>query len=344
MKSNLKKLVLAIAAGVLLAPASQAQLKIVSVGGNATIKLIQYILTNYPAFSGVTLSTNPGNSLIIRATGNYGTTNFQWDFNLTGGAGAIVDLVDQTPVLLEDNTTAVPVHALSITAPQTVGINPSGLQQDITLVAPVVYVKSTNTPNDLGPITNLTQRQAVQLEGAAGLIPTSFFGGTSSVNPLYFVGRNAIAAVRQVTDANIFATGDISFTNTSPPTQFAGATSGTQVAAIVGAIPDSIGIVGVQDTNKLTLLRYEGVQYSPANVINGSYPLWGYERYIYYPSGPKAPTAAQLQLIQAVEGAIEDPAVQASSVWGNNFVDFPTVDAVVERAFNLDGGPIFDNQ
>jgi hypothetical protein len=345
MKINLKKLVLTLAAGALLAPATQAQtVKLVSVGGNATINLVEYILTNYHDFSGVTLAVNPGNSLIIRATGNYGSTNFQWDFNLTGGAGAIVDLIDQTPVEIEDGSFAVPVHALSITAPQTVGIDPSQLQQDITLVSPVVYVKSTNTPNDLGPITNLTQRQAVQLEGGAGSIPTSFFGGTSSVNPLYFVGRNSISAVRQVTDANIFATGDISFTNTSPPSVFAGATSGSQIDTIVAAIPDSIGIVGAQNTNKLTLLSYEGVPYTPANVINGSYPLWGYERYIYFPSGPKAPTPQQLQLIEAVEGAIEDPTVQASSVWGNNFVDYPTVNNVVARSFDVDGGPIFDNQ
>ena len=345
MKTYIKSLILTGVAGVLLAPTLQAaSVSIVTVGGNASINLVQDRLTNL--LSGITLTLNSTNKLIFRAVGNWGSTNVQWDFNLTGGAAAVLDIASQNHVRLQDNTTAIPVNAISITAPETVGIDSTPFQHDFTLVAPLVYVKNANTSgtNDLAGITNLTQRLAYKLEESNGHLPTSFFGGSNTNTPLYFIGRNGSAAVRQVFDANIFFTATaFSFTTNSlgQPIPYVGASSGSEVASIVKVIPNSIGTVAAQDIGGLPTLTYEGVPFSTANVINGSYPIWGYERYIYYPTGSKAPLQAQLSLIQALEAAVSDPTYDhTSSLFVNKFVSYADVNASVYRDPTVDGSVI----
>jgi len=356
MKPQFKNLIITLAAGVSLAGNLRAaQINLVTVGGNATIKLVQdripHILT------GSALTVNSTNSLIFRYTGTLGGKTVQWDWNLTGGAGAILDIANQHPVTLADNTSSIPVHATTITAPETVNIDPSAFTQDITLVSPVVFVKNAGPNNDLASITNLTQRQAALLESSGGTLPTAFFGGSTNsnnipANALYFVGRNSSAAVRQVADANIYATGAINYTtnNSGQPILYldglgnpSGAGSGSEVVNIVKAIPNSIGTVAAQDIGTLPTLSYEGVPYSTSNIINGTYPVWGYERYIYYTPGTSAlaPSNDQLSLIQALEAAVEDPTFQTtSSLFINKFVSYGAVNSNVQRNIHVDGGPI----
>ena len=115
MKNSPRKLILALAASVTLAPALQAaQINLVTVGGNASIKLVTNLLATTVLHSG-TIVFNATNSLIFRATGTlnnpgspYNGQTVQWDWNLTGGAGAILDIALQTPVTLADNTTGIP--------------------------------------------------------------------------------------------------------------------------------------------------------------------------------------------------------------------------------------------
>jgi len=141
MKTNLLKISLSVGAGIALVTSlPAAQINLVTVGGNATVNLVKdripHILT------GSTLTVNSTNTLIFRYTGTYGGKTVQWDWNLTGGAGAILDIANQHPVTLADNSTGIPVHATSITAPETVGIDPSAFNQDITVISPVVFVKN----------------------------------------------------------------------------------------------------------------------------------------------------------------------------------------------------------
>ncbi len=65
--------------------------------------------------------------------------------------------------------------------------------------------QAANVPA-LAGITNLTQRQAYYLQGSAGTVPISYYGGTST-NYLYFVARNTAAAVRTEIDAMFNFTG-----------------------------------------------------------------------------------------------------------------------------------------
>jgi hypothetical protein len=268
-----------------------------------------------------------------------------WDFNITGGAAAILDIANQNPVRLADNTAAIPVHAISIVAPETVGISSTalGLQQDYTLVAPLVFVK--NPGADLVGVSNLTQRLANYLESSGATLPATYFGGATA-NPVYFVGRNTAAAVRQVLDANIFFTASAVNYHTNAlgqPVAWAGAGSGTEVANNVKLIPGSIGTVAAQDAGTLPQLSYEGVFFSTASVTNGTYPIWGYERYIYFPApDSRAPSTTQLGLITALENAVSDPTYDhSSSLFVNKFVSYADVNASVQRSSTLDGGLIY---
>ena len=351
MKKYLNKLILAGISGVLLVPAVQAQVSLVTVGGNASIKVVEDRLTNSVGglLPGGTITFNSTNSLIFRANGywNGGTTNVTWDFNFTGGAAAILDIANQNHVLLADNTTAIPVSAISIVAPETVGISSTalGLHQDYSLVAPLVYVK--NPGADLVGVTNLTQRLANYLESSGGTLPATYFGGATA-NPVYFVGRNSAAAVRQVIDANIFFTGaadNFHTNNLGLPTDvgWAGAGSGTEVANNVKVIPGSIGTVAAQDVSTLPQLSYEGVFFSTASVTNGIYPLWGYERYIYFPApDSRAPSSDKLALIKALEALVSDPGYDHTNTtfFVNKFVSYADVNANVSRSTTLDGGLI----
>ena len=64
-----------------------------------------------------------------------------------------------------------------------------------------------------------------------------------------------------------------------------GYSSASKVVTAVTALTNSIGTVAVQNaTPPLAPIAFEGVPYSVTNVINGSYPLWGYEHYYFITS------------------------------------------------------------
>ena len=357
MKTYLKKLALAAVLGGLGSATLQAQVThIVFVGGNATSKLIQ---DRWSTLFGGALTTNPTNtSLIFRYTGStvpgvVGTVTA--DFNLTGGAGAVLDLKNGTPVTLQDNTKAPPTAVVSAVAPETIGVDSSVFTSLESVVVPIVFIKNNNPKNDLAGVTNLTQRNAALLESAAGQLTTEYFAGgpvtsRTPTNTLYFVGRNNIAAVRQLVDANIYYSGTVNnyTTNASGlPIKYLsggqpwGAGSGGEVVAIVNSITNAIGTVSAQDVNgTVTTLAYEGVPFSTANVANGSYPIWGVEQYLYWPSGLLAATPDQVTIINALEGGVSDVTYgHTSSLFVNKFVEIG--DLQVSRTG--DGGPITPN-
>ena len=341
MKNNLKKLLVVLAAGGLLVPASQAQIKLVTVGGNASIKLIQDRLVNGGILGSPVLTVNSGNNLLFKVTGTFESQSVDWEFNLSGGAGAISDIANNTPVVEEDGvTTAIPQLAISATAPETVGIDSSPYQEDYTIAVPVVFVKGSG----LGGVTNLTQRQASYLESSGDSLHATYFGGTNT-DFVPYVGRNSISAVRQLIDSGVYFTGTAAnyTTNSVPPyttaQPYIGAGSGSEVAAIVNILTNSIGTVAAQDVGSLKTVSYEGVPFSTTNVINGSYPLWGYERYIYIPG---VFTSGQQDLVNALEGAITQYSWQtSSSLFLNKFVSLTDLNPVTARSTSVDGGPIF---
>jgi hypothetical protein len=216
-----------------------------------------------------------------------------------------------------------------------------------TYAVPLVYIKNTNSL-DTAAITNLTQRQAWSLENST--LQTTFFGGTST-NNVYFIGRNNESAVRTEIDLNIYNTQTIQsfFTNSlgQPVLDTSGdpgLNSGGAVANTVLVLTNAIGEVAVQNIKKgLGAIAYEGVPYSITNVINGSYPLWGYENYYYISTGnPGTPSSAQLAIINAFYQSVTNASFETSSpIFVGNFI--PNSSLLVQRGPNggQDGGQIY---
>ena len=321
-------------------------------GGSASESVLYDRATNLFA-GGTFTSTGTGKSAVREFVGTSGNAalsgySITLDINVNNGAIAGLEaLVTQTPAVGDTNifgVETVPTFVDSATSPDAVGISSvaNNLVALPTYVVPLVYVKNSLFP-DIAGITNLTQRQAVSLETSVN--PGSFYGGTST-NPVYFVGRNSQAAVRTEVDFNIYNSGSIlTFTNNSlgqavqDQSADPGLTSGSTEASTVTALTNSIGTVAVQNaTGTLVPLAYEGVNYSVTNVINGSYPLWGYENYYYIGSGNGSPSANQQAVLNVFYQSVTNAAFQVvtNPTFTNNFV--PNAALKVSRGF--DGGQI----
>ncbi|MDB6054991.1 MAG: hypothetical protein JWN25_2514 [Verrucomicrobiales bacterium] len=194
----------------------------------------------------------------------------------TVNSGDTVTLVSKTPDLAFSD-----VFPSSANPP----IATSAFQSDTKVgVVPFVYVKN----NGMTGVNNITRDQAVLLMTAGGLMPATFLGGSSAA-PIYLVGRDSGSGTRISVEKDIAYKGtpflwdkDISGNWISSP----GLSSGSGVAAILGnvAYTDAIGYLGLSDfatiNTKATALTFDGVAYSTANVISGSYALWGYEHLV----------------------------------------------------------------
>jgi hypothetical protein len=279
----------------------------------------------------------------------YGTITLNINLN-NGAINGLNALANQTAYAGDTNYAGapiVPTFVDSATTPEAVGINSTTYNiteyPNPTYVVPLVYVRNTNYP-DVYAITNLTQRQAVSLETTTN---KAYFYGSTGTNTVYFVGRNRSAAVRTEIDLAIYNSANIkTFTNdaTGLPVQDLradpGQSSASQEVTIVTALTNSIGTVAAQNiTGPLAPIAYEGVPYSVTNVINGSYPIWGYEHYYFIASGFSGqPSAPQQAVIDAFYNSVTNAAFQSinNPVFTNNFVPIPALK--VKR--NYDGGPI----
>jgi hypothetical protein len=353
-KLNLKKF-LAVGltlAGAAFTPSLHANVSVFVEGGSASQSVLYDRATNLFA-GGTFTSTGTGSSTVRRFQGTssnpllsgYGTITL--DINVANGAIAgLQALVNQTAGPADTNilgVPTVPTFVDSATSPEAIGIDSAAanLSAYQTYVVPLVFIKGTNYPV-VNAITNLTSRQAVALE--TSLNPATFFGGTST-NVIYFIGRNSQSAVRTETDLNIYNTVNIkTYTNNGAglPVQDTSADPGLSSAGTLAntvlAITNSIGTVAVQNLKTgLGAIAIDGVNYSPANIINGSYSLWGYENY-YFITAPNtgAPSSAQQAVLDVFYNSLSDPTFQASNVFTNLFI--PTASLKVKRDY--DGGPI----
>lgn len=360
-------------AGIITTSQTHAAVDVVIAGGNAS-RAVQFdraasILTGYTLYTkdantrsyvGGTLTSNPG----------LGTVNLH--FALNGATGGLLKLRDQTTEPLayylngaSGTTNGVPTLTVSGSYPATVGVDGSIFNAQPTLVVPFGYIKNPAKSPNLAGVTNLTQRQITYLEGASGTLPSAFFGGSSTSDIVYLVGRDTAAAVRQVTDANIYFTGTPSFWTTNRqsyvtnatynaqfgnvfattaigqpvPSPLGGHNSGALVVADLNVIPNAIGVVASADFGSFTTLSYEGYQPSVTNVAKGFYPIWGYENWYTRNTGSGQPSANQLVVLNALYGAVTNYTFQHTP--GNVFDTskfVPIGDLEVQRT--QEGGPI----
>ena len=340
-------------AGAVFIPSAKANVTVNIEGGSASSTVLFDRATNFFLGGSVTItggdkknvltfagtSTNP-------AVSGYGTITL--NINVANGAiNGLNALVNQTAYTGDTNAAGqpiIPTFVDSASSPEAVGIDSvaANLSGYPTYVVPLVYVRNTNFP-DVAAITNLTQRQAVTLETTTN--KATFYGGTNE-SYVFFVGRNKSAAVRTEIDAVIVNTAKIKTftTNVSGlPVQDAssdpGLSSASTLVNVLKVLTNSIGTVAVQNaTTPLGTIAYEGVPYSVTNVINGSYPLWGYENY-YFITSPNAgaPSTAQQAVIDTFYQSVTNSTFQTSSpIFVGNYV--PNSWLKVKR--NYDGGPI----
>jgi hypothetical protein len=332
----------------------QADVPVFIEGGSASQSVLYDRATNLFA-GGTFTSTGTGSSTVRRFQGTSLNTNLNGygqitlDINVANGAVAgLQALVNQTAGPGDTNilgTPTVPTFVDSATSPEAVGFDSvaANLNSYPTYVVPLVFIKNANSI-DTAPITNLTQRQAVQLETATN--STRYFGGTST-NQVFFVGRNSQAAVRTEIDYNVYNSASILTFHTNSLGQATldtsadpGLSAGGTVSSTVLVLTNAIGTVAVQNLKSgLVAIPYEGVPYSANNVINGSYPLWGYENYYFISTGNSgAPSTAQQAVLDSFYASVTNLAFQAQvgGVFTNNFI--PNASLRVSR--NFDGGPI----
>lgn len=376
MKSfRLKKFLTAglLVSGALASQPLQAAVDVVVAGGNAS-RAVQFdrasnILTGFTvyvkdantrSFIGGTLVSNPG----------LGAVNLH--FALNGASGGLLKLRDQVtePLAYYLNgasgaSNGVPTLTVSGSYPATVGVNGSIFNSWPTLVVPFGFIKNPAKSPNLAGVTNLTQRQITYLESASGTLPSAFFGGSSTSDSVFLVGRDTAAAVRQVIDANIYFTGTPSFWTTNRqsyvtnatynaqfgnaftnnpigapvPNPLGGHNSGALVISDLNVLTNAIGTVASADFGSFTTLSYEGYQPSVTNVAKGFYPIWGYERWYYRNTGSGQPSANQFVVLNALYGSVTNYAFQHTP--GNVFDTskfVPIGDLEVQRT--QEGGPI----
>jgi len=359
---KISKLKIFLAAGVALAglaltPSSPAQVTVNVEGGSASSTVIFDRATNL--FAGASFTVNgsiKGN--VAQFVGTSANPNLNGygqitlNINLNNGAiNGLNALANQAAGVGDTNYLGqpiVPTFVDSATTPEAVGINSTTYNiteyTQPTYVVPLVYVRNTNYP-DVFAITNLTQRQAVSLETTTN---KAYFYGSTGTNTVYFVGRNKSAAVRTEIDLAIYHSGTIkTYTNSAAnlPVQDGSAdpgySSASKVVTAVTVLTNSIGTVAVQNaTGPLAPIAFEGVPYSVTNVINGSYPLWGYEHYYFIASGFTGSPVGTPQgaVVDALYNSVTNAAFQSitNPVFTNNFVPYTALK--VKRT--ADGGPI----
>ena len=351
---SLKKFIIAgvTLGGLLLQPSLRANVEVLISGGNASSTVLFDRATNL--FGGTFTSVYGASSSTTRTyvgsiPGYSGLGTVTLDIVLNGAVGGLKDIAQGNPETTAAGNSLVPTVVDSSTSPDVVGVNPLLFNAQPTYVVPYIFIKNANSANT-ATITNLTQRQAAELESAGATIPASFFGGTGT-NVLYFVGRNSDSAVRAEIDLNIQANGFQTYTTNSSgqPVQDIsgldyegnvdpGQSSGSALVNVVKALTNSIGTIAVQNLKSgVTPLAYEGVNYSTTNVLNGSYPLWGYENYYTLTT---LNNSSQQQVIALLVASVTNATFQSltTPAFTNNFVPYISVNAQLQP--RSDGGPI----
>lgn len=366
---KMKHLIPVFALSAAVAAQLMADVTVTIAGGNATRNLLYDRATNLLGgpTAKITTVTNPTDKNNIRSISGTNSAlaagKITFNFYLEGASGGLSDLLNQIAVVDGGGNSVYPQLVVSAVFPETVGIDSSQfLNLDSTwgagggaptVIVPAVYAKNSRLAGGIGAVTNLTQRNAAYLEAASGYLPAAYFGGSASAtnipqDAVYLVGRNTASAVRSLIDSGIYFSGAPAFWTVDShnnPTNSAGLSSGSAVTNVLGVLTNAIGTLGVGDlvgngtpaSPDWTALSYEGVPFTTANVINGAYPIWGYENWWVLPSGPGSPSAAQQTVIQALYNAISDTTFQHSSSY---FVGIFVAPGDLNVSRSTDGGPI----
>jgi hypothetical protein len=346
MKIN--KSVLSCAVVAALGASAQAQVN-VTVTGSTAFRSVAFDRAVSLFDAGFTVQSNGVTTVTYQGTmsgsTSLGSATVTMRFSFSGSGTGTLAVKNSTPVptLNPDgttNTAIIPDLAFSDVYPVTAGVNPGGLDDNnIIGVIPFVWIRN----NSLSGISNITRDQAVYLMGASGTLTKDYFTGipADSGTAVYLTGRDSGSGTRLTTQADIGFTGtpvEVSTNASGQIITFGGFTSGGLERGFIAAEPGVIGYLGVSDahaiTNAATILSYNGVPFSIANVQNGSYGIWGYEHMINR-TGGLSPN--QTTVLNAYVAAITNPTYQTTNpLYTSAFADLANM--LVSR--QADGGPI----
>lgn len=328
--------------GLLATSAAQADVTLVITGATA-FRSIAYDRAAAILANETVLDNGSNKKSLINGdlAGQPGIGKVTIHFSMSGSGAGMFSVRDQVNVVTASGASVPAQVSFSDVFPESAGIDGSVFNRTVVGVVPFVLIKNATAGNSIGGITSLTQRQLSYLFSAAGTLPTAFFGGSSTSDMTYLVGRDSGSGSRICTEACNYFTGtpaNYTIVNGVPTLHPSGGhSSGSFVLTDVTALPNAIGYVSPPDSGTLPRINYEGVQFTDANVANGAYSLWGYEHIVYKASGSGQPSANQLVVLQALVDAIKDNAYQTSNAnYVNKYV--PLSQMTVERT--ADGGPI----
>ena len=348
---KIKKYLLALLTGSLLATAVQAQVEVTVTGSTAfrsiTIDRAAAIfdpasltaVTNNPTTGLITFSGTMAN--LIPALGS---TQVKIRLSFSGSASGMLAVKNSTPVSTAEtpgvNVNKTPDLALSDVFPGAASppIAESAFDRSVLGVVPMVFVR-----NNVGltGVNNITRDQAVLFMTASGAggMPASYLGGSTADN-VYLIGRDSGSGTRITVEKCIKFVGTPVLWGTNGAGAYittGGLSSGGLVRSIVGSKGDAIGYLSRADYLPIaattTILNYDGVVFSPANVASGGYAIWGYEHIVNRAGGL---SANQGLVRDALIAAITDATYQTTAIYANNFVAL--ADMHVERG--ADGGTI----
>ncbi len=261
-----------------------------------------------------------------------GATPVKVRLSFSGSAAGMISVKNQSQVVTSEspgvNVNKVPDLALSDVFPgaATPPIAESAFNRSVLGVVPMMFVRN----DGLTGISNITREQAVLLMTASGTIngvpgmPATYLGGTSH-NPVYLIGRDSGSGTRITVERDLGFVGSPTLWATNAAGSYVltnGYSSGGLVRGAILTKPDAIGYLSRPDFVAIaansTILNYDGVAFSPANVGNGSYALWGYEHIVNRVGGL---SASQILVRNALISAITNPTFQTTvPLYNDNFV------------------------
>lgn len=353
---NMKTL-LTLLTGSLIATAAHAQVE-VTITGSTAFRAITIdrsgSLFDLGSLVGVTNDAAVGkitfSGTISNAAPSLGNTPVKLRLSFSGSGSGMLAVKNSTPVNTAESggaggptTNKVPDLALSDVFPGSASppIAESAFNRSVLGVVPFLFVRN----NALSGVNNLTREQAVLLMTSSGSIgaidgmPASYLGGVSA-GPVYLVGRDSGSGTRISIHKDIgFNLTPVLWTTNGAGAYIttAGLSSGGLVRNVIAGKSDAIGYLGRPDFAAIlgssTALSYNGVPYTTANVLNGSYSLWGYEHIVNRAGGL---SANQVLVRDALIAAITNPAYQSTPIYSASFERLS--DMNVERG--TDGGTI----
>jgi len=321
---------IALLTGALLSTAAYAQVEVTVTGSTAFRAItIDRSASLYDVGSLVAITNDASVGLITfsgtvsNKVASLHATPVKIRLSFSGSASGMIAVKNLTPVSTAEspgvNTNKVPDLALSDVFPgaATPPISPTSFDAENGAylgVIPFVYVKN----NGLSGIVNITREQAVLLMTASGDggMPATFLGGVST-SPVYMIGRDSGSGTRITVEKDLRFVGTPTLWTTNGAgayVQHAGHSSGGLERNVIAAKSDAIGYLGRADLSAISsvasAISFQGVPYTPANVQNGAYEMWGYE-HIYSRAGGLS--ANQALIKAALIAAITDNTFQSSN-------------------------------